>query len=121
LHAEGHLIASHTNTHRILRFLPDEEKRKELADSRQRIEDKLQTPVRSVVYPYGGPDEVDERTVAVAAECGYTHAYLNVKESFLPPDSLTISRFSLPFSQQDAFLYAITSGLHDQVRKVLAN
>lgn len=120
LQQEGHVIASHTCTHRIMRFLSEEEKQTELSESRRILEDKLQASVQTIVYPYGGESEIDERTIQIAEACGYTQGYLNVKKSFLPHSLLAISRFSLPFTQEESFLFAVTSGLHDNLKQMLS-
>jgi peptidoglycan/xylan/chitin deacetylase (PgdA/CDA1 family) len=51
LQAAGMAIQSHTVTHRVLDTLPDKRLREELAVSREVIEGKLRTPVRSIAYP----------------------------------------------------------------------
>ena len=119
LHADGHLIASHTCSHRVLSFLSDEEKRRELDESRRRIEEMIQAPVNTVVYPYGNVDEVDGHVLRVAAECGYECGYLNMVRSFAPGHRLARERFGFPFTAYTPYLAAVASGLHDALRKRL--
>ncbi|MCU0353266.1 MAG: polysaccharide deacetylase family protein [Cytophagales bacterium] len=103
LHADGHLIVSHTCSHRVLSFLSDEEKRRELTESRQRIEEVIQSPVKT----------------RIAAECGYECGYLNMSRSIAPGHPLARERFGLPFTVSKPYLTAVASGLHDSLRKMV--
>ena len=67
-------IGSHTVNHPLLASQPKDIQEKELNDSRRILEDLTGTRVRSLSYPYGGPDAFDETTVEVARSAGYTYA-----------------------------------------------
>jgi peptidoglycan/xylan/chitin deacetylase (PgdA/CDA1 family) len=72
-HAErGVAVDSHGVTHPHLTTLSDDELRRELADSKQEIEDELGRPCRELAYPYG---EHDERVRRFARAAGYERAY----------------------------------------------
>jgi peptidoglycan/xylan/chitin deacetylase (PgdA/CDA1 family) len=79
-------VGSHTLTHPHLTTLDDHELRRELRESRERLEDELSVPCRFLAYPYG---EEDERVRAAARSSGYAGA------------------FSLPGNQSGTDLYAI--------------
>lgn len=84
-------IESHTVTHPMLTHVSDEQLRKELIDSRQRLEAELQRPVKSFCYPNGAYDERIRRAVAEAGYvCAVTtqHGFNRRKD-----DLLTLRRF----------------------------
>lgn len=109
LSQRGHRIASHTMTHRVLRFLPDHEKQYELEESKKQLEKHLESPVEVVVYPYGGA-EIDAITVKLAQELGYTIGLMNVQQHTLPIPALTRARFAFPPVADVPHLYAVASG-----------
>ena len=106
----GHRIASHTMTHRILKFLSEKEKQYELVESKKRLEMQLNVPIDILVYPYGGMAEIDEATVNAVKEAGYQTALMNVRHHSLPEPSLTLPRFAFPPVADAAHLHAIVSG-----------
>jgi len=67
-------IGSHTVNHPLLASQPRDIQERELNDSRSILEDLTGTRVRSLSYPYGGPDAFDETTVEVARSAGYRYA-----------------------------------------------
>jgi peptidoglycan/xylan/chitin deacetylase (PgdA/CDA1 family) len=66
--ARGHEIGSHTVSHPHLPTLSDEEVRRELCLSKERIESEVGRPCRFVAYPYG---DHDARVREAAREAGY--------------------------------------------------
>ena len=80
-------IGSHTATHPHLPRLSDDEVRKELAGSRERLEAELGRPCRFLAYPYG---DVDERVAAAARAAGYEAAWA------LPGREDRLDRYALP-------------------------
>lgn len=71
--AEGGLaIGSHTVSHPVLARLDGAGLRRELADSRSRIESETGREIRALSYPFGRPWDVPEDIGEVAADCGYT-------------------------------------------------
>ena len=106
----GHRIASHTMTHRVLKFLSAEEKQYELAESKKRLETQLNVSVDILVYPYGSMVEIDNATVSTAREAGYQTALMNVQHHSLPESSLTLPRFAFPPIADAPHLHAIVSG-----------
>ncbi len=72
LSERGVEIGSHTLTHPHLPRLDDEGLRRELVESKARIEEELGVPCRFLAYPYG--DE-DERVRRAAEKAGYIAAF----------------------------------------------
>jgi peptidoglycan/xylan/chitin deacetylase (PgdA/CDA1 family) len=66
--ADGHRVGSHSVTHVRLPSLPDGDLRRELHDSRRRIEEALHASVAHFAAPYGA---LDDRVVRAAAAAGY--------------------------------------------------
>lgn len=69
--AAGIEFGSHTVNHPILSRLDDEELRRELTDSRLRLEQELGKPAPVLAYPVGGPEEFNDRVVRAATAAGY--------------------------------------------------
>lgn len=76
LQAAGWEIGSHTLTHPRLCDLDRASQRREIVDSKARLEDLIGTPVRSLAYPYG---LYGETTLRLAEEAEYTHAVTTAK------------------------------------------
>ena len=72
-HSErGVTISSHGVTHAHLTRLTDAELQRELVDSKQELEDRLERPCTDFAYPYG---EHDERVRRFVRDAGYERAY----------------------------------------------
>lgn len=106
----GHRIASHTMTHRVLKFLSEEQKRYELVESKKRLEKQLNASVDILVYPYGSMAEIDDATVSAVKEAGYQTALMNVQHHSLSTPHLTLPRFAFPPIADAPHLHAIVSG-----------
>lgn len=72
LSERGVEVGSHTASHLHLPQLGDDELRRELEESRERLSDELRRPCRFVAYPFG---EHDERVRKTAAAVGYSAAF----------------------------------------------
>lgn len=59
---------AHGVNHLAVSRLPEDEIRRELAGSRDRIQEVTGRPVRHFCYPYGGPDDIGPLAPRVAAE-----------------------------------------------------
>lgn len=71
----GHSIGAHTMRHPILTRIDDDSARRELADSKARLESLLDAPVDLFAYPNGAPDrDYTLRHVAAARELGFKAA-----------------------------------------------
>jgi len=62
---------AHTASHRYLTRLPADEARREMVSDKDALEQRLQTPMTTLCYPYG---DHDDAVVALAREAGYTQA-----------------------------------------------
>lgn len=71
LAAENHEIGSHSMSHTLLPQCDDDAVRREVAESRARIEAELGAPVESFCYPNG---DFDARAVAALEDAGYLRA-----------------------------------------------
>lgn len=86
LSRRGVEIGSHTASHPHLPQLSDAQLRHELMDSRERLEERLTRPCRTLAYPYG---EEDRRVRAAARDAGYALAFgLRGERSTLDPHAL---------------------------------
>ena len=65
---EGHEVAAHTQNHVHLSSIPENEKRYEIIESANLLENKLGKPVRYFAYPFGSFNAVDEISVSIARE-----------------------------------------------------
>jgi peptidoglycan/xylan/chitin deacetylase (PgdA/CDA1 family) len=66
--AAGFDVASHSNEHRFLTSLSDEQLVSDLSESRQSIQNALRVPAELICYPYG---DCDSRVASIAAKVGY--------------------------------------------------
>lgn len=71
--AEGDLITvgSHTVTHPTLSALTIDAQRTELEESKARLEEILNKPVRTFAYPFGGESDYTAETIRLLKEIGY--------------------------------------------------
>jgi peptidoglycan/xylan/chitin deacetylase (PgdA/CDA1 family)/protein involved in polysaccharide export with SLBB domain len=69
--ASGITIGSHTHSHRVLSTLTKNEQIEEFLVSKQILEAKLKTRIRSIAYPVGGYDDCHLETGGLAEQCGY--------------------------------------------------
>jgi peptidoglycan/xylan/chitin deacetylase (PgdA/CDA1 family) len=89
--AAGIEFGSHTNLHRHLPRLADEELRQELLDSRRRIAERLGS-CDCLAYPFG---EWDERVAGAARAAGYRFAYTLPRRGQRDAHALSIPRIAV--------------------------
>jgi peptidoglycan/xylan/chitin deacetylase (PgdA/CDA1 family) len=77
LMAAGMTIGAHTLSHPMLSQCSPELARLEIAESRNRLEAVLQTPVWAMAYPFGDRESVTPLVVNMARDAGYKAAFLN--------------------------------------------
>ena len=116
---EGHVIASHTWSHRILSSLGRDRKDRELRASREYLEALLTTSIDCIVYPYGGENEVDAESIETALAAGYRTGFMNVAETNLHPPSMARPRFSLPNTSSPAHIEARLFGLQRHLKRLI--
>lgn len=71
----GFAFGSHTLTHPILTGLSPAQARRELTESRERLQDELGESIRTLAYPNGTPADFDRQTQEMAKACGYSVAF----------------------------------------------
>src|SRR5207248_1019726 len=75
LQRQGHLIGAHTLTHPNLAHVPADEMAREVAESKRRLEEVLEAPVRHFSYPAPILEpHWSEETVACTAGLGFATA-----------------------------------------------
>ena len=67
-------IGAHTLRHRMLAKWPLEVAREEMAQSKSKIEARIETPVRHFAFPVGDPASAGPREFALARELGFASA-----------------------------------------------
>jgi peptidoglycan/xylan/chitin deacetylase (PgdA/CDA1 family) len=107
-------IGAHTISHCNLARQSEEVARREIADSRARIESRLQRPVRHMAYPYGDRAAAAAREFMLAAAAGFKTA-VTTRPGMIFPESAghltALPRVSLNGHYQDArMLPVLTSG-----------
>ena len=73
--ANGIEMGSHTVSHPVLTRVPREQVKKELEESKKRIESELGKPVVSFAYPNGGAADFTHATQGLLRELGYEIAF----------------------------------------------
>jgi peptidoglycan/xylan/chitin deacetylase (PgdA/CDA1 family) len=71
----GMAIGAHTHTHPMLSKLSEDEQRRELAQSRAIISEKLGIKVDAFAYPFGSPNAFTKTTERIAQEVGFRGAF----------------------------------------------
>ena len=107
-------IGSHTLSHRNLDVMDDEEARKELCDSKKRLEDLFGTEIESICYPRG---KFNDRTVEIARECGYEKQYSCLPGSYFRPFKPDMINRSLVQNAQEKEFRLILKGADHIFRK----
>lgn len=101
-------FGSHSLTHPLLPGLSDAQLRREVSDSKHRLEDMLGVEVKSFAYPYGG---VDGRVRAAVAEAGYQLAFTAIPGTNWWNDPLCQRRAEVnEFTGLADFLFELRSG-----------
>ncbi len=94
----GMAIGSHSHTHAVLAALDGPGQRRELALSKQRLEEETGRPVHTVAYPVGGPEHFTRETCEIARECGYGagFSFATGTNRWAAMDRFAIARVSAP-------------------------
>jgi peptidoglycan/xylan/chitin deacetylase (PgdA/CDA1 family) len=88
---DGIEIGSHTVSHPHLSRLDDAELRRELVESRERVEDEIGRPCRFLAYPFG---EEDDRVRAATRHAGYLAAFA-LRTNHVPVDPFSFPRLGI--------------------------
>ncbi|MCT4495688.1 polysaccharide deacetylase family protein [Bosea minatitlanensis] len=113
--APGIAIGAHTLTHPMLAKQDEATARREIAESKARLEAELDLPIRHFAYPVGDPGSAGRREFALAAEAGFDSA-VTTRPGHLMPEHAgqlhALPRVSLNgLHQNEAALRALLSGL----------
>ena len=92
LSKKGWIIGSHGFTHTDLRKCPNEALKREICDSKKRIEDIIAEKVTLFAYPFG---LYNQRVIDVVVECGYEYAFATANG--LSDNRFAIKRLALYF------------------------
>jgi len=119
LHAEGILFGTHTVSHPTLYRLPRGELRRELIDSRTRLEAELGVSIDSFAYPYAFPQEDGifiEHLRRELIACGYKVAATTViGRATSQPDILFLKRIPINDCDDEPLFHAKLHGAYDWV------
>ncbi|QEL22578.1 polysaccharide deacetylase family protein [Bosea sp. F3-2] len=113
--APGVTIGAHTLTHPMLAKHDAETARREIAESKARLEAELALPIRHFAYPVGDPGSAGPREFALAREAGFVSA-VTTRPGHLVPAHIghlhALPRVSLNGLHQNVTaLRALLSGL----------
>ena len=109
-------IGAHSNTHRPLASLPEQEMRSELTENKAFLEAILQKPVDHFAYPYGGKAQCGPREALAARETGFKTA-IAVRHGQLTASSVD-TPFLLPredigyHGMTERQLYGVANGFY---------
>lgn len=97
---QGHIIGSHTLTHPNMAYVDPETASRELAESKQRLEQGLKSPITHFAYPCPAlSPHWTEQTVAASREAGYATAVTTNPGSAQAGDNpLRLKRIGAPTS-----------------------
>ncbi len=99
--ASGMEIGSHSCSHTVLANESRQRIRSELTLSRQRIENEIATPCRSLAYPVGGDTAISRAVVEEAQGAGYQYAcsYISGINRHPPVDAMQLRRLHVEMDQ----------------------
>ena len=86
LAASGMGIGSHSHGHRKLATLPEEEQRRDLAESKRILEGAIGRPVEALAYPFGWASTYSATTKRLAREVGFRLAFSSIEGVNRPGD-----------------------------------
>ena len=111
-------VGSHSCSHPQLDLLPPTRLRDEVVDSKRRIEDNLQRPIRSFAYPFG---YYNAATKAAVATAGYESACAVRDLPSSRSDAYAISRWTIRHgmnAQQLVDVLNVDSGKRAELRSI---
>ena len=116
---QGMTVGAHTMSHPILAQMPPELAEREMRECRAGLESYLQREVWALAYPFGHEGSAGAREMKMAAEAGYTCAFLNHGGGV---SQKTSPRFGLPRAHVTAGMAlpefeAHLSGFHEGLQR----
>ena len=121
----GVQVGAHTVTHPILSRATDQESRREIEESVQRVRAELSTVSRVFCYPNGDPDSFGDREIRALSAMGMrgavttTHGYVSHRSSVSNDGRFRLSRF--PYQESEGTFRQIVFGLErvkNSVRRI---
>ena len=85
-------IGAHTAGHHSLNRLTEAELMTEVDDARRELDARLGCQVRHFAFPFGGPDAVGDREVALARRTGFTTMLTTRAGNLTPVDAARLDR-----------------------------
>lgn len=95
LESSGHLIGSHSKSHRVLSRLPKSEQEAEIRESFGFLAAEGLCKIRTFCYPYGGFHTFDSTTQQLLASNGVDFAF-NVEQRDITSEDLSTQALALP-------------------------
>jgi peptidoglycan/xylan/chitin deacetylase (PgdA/CDA1 family) len=117
--AQGMTVGAHTASHPWLPSMETELARREIQESRSRLESCLQREIWAMAYPFGSEGSAGEREMKMAQDAGFTCAFLNHGGGRFRQTS---PRFALPRAHVTSAmeipeLEAQLSGFHERLQR----
>jgi peptidoglycan/xylan/chitin deacetylase (PgdA/CDA1 family) len=117
----GMCVGAHSISHPNLARMSDQLATTEIMSSRETLSKTLGEEIWAFAYPFGNHSAVSAREIALAEQCGFTCAFLNVEH----PNENDASLFALPRTHVTrrmtlAEIDARISGLHASLKHWLA-
>jgi peptidoglycan/xylan/chitin deacetylase (PgdA/CDA1 family) len=114
----GMCIGAHTVSHPNLVRMSEQLAMAEIMSNREALSKTLGREIWAFAYPFGNPSAVSAREIALAEQCGFTCAFLNVEDR----DQQDASLFALPRTHVTrrmtlAEIDARVSGLHASLKR----
>lgn len=103
---QGHDIAPHTKTHRILSQLDDLEAEQEIYGSFERVNEKLEGASSLFAYPTGRPQDYTKREINILSQIGAISTVNTTPNYSRNTDPIhELARFALPHNRFDFVQY----------------
>jgi peptidoglycan/xylan/chitin deacetylase (PgdA/CDA1 family) len=104
------IISSHTHTHQILNLISEESVIEEFKESKNIIEELLQTEVSSICFPEG---KFSEKVIELANKLAYKKQYSSIPGFYhVKDDSDVIHRSLVQFAEEKEFKAILKGGDH---------
>jgi peptidoglycan/xylan/chitin deacetylase (PgdA/CDA1 family) len=111
LQGNGVDVGAHTVSHAILTRIPLAVARREISDSRRRLEEMLGVPVPYFCFPQGGPADYSAEVIEEVASAGFASAYLAFPSLSRSTSNFTLPRWSAP-AERVEFLWVLSGAAY---------
>jgi peptidoglycan/xylan/chitin deacetylase (PgdA/CDA1 family) len=107
MHRNGISFGSHTMTHPVLSRVPPPEIEKELIQSKEIIEGKINSPVLDFAYPFGKSSDCGNSAEELLGRCGYRTAVTTIEGVNAPEVNLYALRRSQIGEERSLAMFAL--------------